>query len=152
MAIHKPSALCQDRFHSSRQVQLHSCSYSCLKGKVSIQQGLGQLWATETQHPWPTDCSAGLNPEPSTGVPVAAPSTPRPHLRPLLRVPGCEGMEGQERQARQDPGCKHHQISWHIVWELLNMPHPHTVVLHWLPFNLRQNYQGKKHFTVQENF
>lgn len=67
MAVHNPSALCQDTFHSSRQVQLHCCSYSCLKGKVSSQQDLGQLRATETQHPQPTDCSAGLNPEPITG-------------------------------------------------------------------------------------
>lgn len=67
MVIPNSSALCKDAFHSSRQVQLHSCSYLCLKGKVSSQQDLGRLRATETQHPRPTDCSAGLNPEPITG-------------------------------------------------------------------------------------
>lgn len=149
-----PSALCQDTFHSPRQVQLHSCSYSWLKGKVSSQQDMGQLWATETQHLQPTDCSAGLNPEPITGT--GGCSCPQ-HLQTTPETSPAWAWVWRNWGSRKGkPGriwaANIMQISCHIAWELLNMLHPHTVALHWLPFNLRPNYQGKKHFTFQENF
>lgn len=50
----------------------------------------------------PVTALLGWTQSPSQGgAAVAVPNSSRPHLRPLLCVPGCEGIQGQ------DLGCKH---------------------------------------------